>query len=661
MKFEWKLVLVVMIAGLVFSCKPGSDKSKTKEIEPVLLTIGDDEVSVNEFNYVYKKNNSKSGDAYTEKSLKEYLDLYVNFRLKVKQAEDLGYDSTREFLREFSQYEDQLAQPYLTEKSVTEKLIKQVYERLGTEVNASHLLIRFPEDPSPADTIKAYNKIMDFKKQLDGGEDFEVLAFKFSEDPSAKKNKGNLGYFTAMQMVYPFENAAFNTPVGKISNVIRTRFGYHVLKVNNKRPARGEVRISHIMINANDGMNPADISEADKKIKELHAKLVAGGDWKNLCSQFSEDTRTAPNGGLLPWIKTGKVDPNFENAAFGLSKPGDISSPVKSAYGWHILKLEEKKGLESYDKLKGQLKMQVEKDARANLPKAAFIKRVKKENNFEEDVKVKKYALMQGDSSLLQAKWMYNKEDKKLSATIFKIQDKKYTVEQFFKHVAKRQRLKPTANVKGMMERYYGEFINESLLAFERDNLEGKYVDYRLTLKEYRYGILLFKLMDEKVWTKAIKDTTGLKNFFEANKGKYKWEDRYEILTIHAENGGILGNAIKDHKANKYKTFKELKAEYNKEGALHLEVDEGTYELKERPYFESLKGEIGEFRTLYNDRYYYFEVKQKIPAGPKKFDETRGLLISDYQGQLEKEWIDELRSKYKFTVNQVEFDKLVKE
>ncbi len=658
-----KIGLLLVLAAVLYSCKSTtkSGSASKGEDSPLLLTVADDKVSVDEFKYVYDKNNSKSGDAYSENSLKEYLDLYINFRLKVEEAEQLGYDTTREFESEFKQYEQQLAQPYLSERSVTEKLVKQAYERKKQEVRASHILIRFPDDPTPQDTLAAFKRINEIRGYVTtDGEDFSRVAGKFSQDPSAKKNFGDLGYFSALQMVYPFENAAYTTEVGAISEIVRTKFGYHILKIIDRRPARGEVRVSHIMISANEGMNPGDIKIAEKKANDIYSELAKGGDWNNLCAQFSEDSRTANKGGSLPWISTGKVSPEFEDIAFGMEKVGEISKPVRTPYGFHILKLNEKKPIESYDKQKRALKMQIERDPRSNLPKTAFIKRIKKENNFVENGKLKTLAFDEIDSTVLEAKWKHNPEFKKLTTTLFSINDRRYSVKQYFEHVEKRQELKQTGVPKMVAEKHYESFVNESLMAYEKEFLEDKYPEYRYTLKEYRYGILLFKLMDEKVWTKAIKDTTGLREYFESNKSKYNWDDRYQMTIMHAENAGILGDAIKDYKSKKYEDLKLLKSAFNKDGSLRLDAMSGKYELKDRPYFDKLTGEPGEYRTVYKDRYYYIHVEEKIPAGPKKFEETKGLLISDYQGKLEEEWIKSLRSKYTYTLNQPEFDKLVK-
>lgn len=221
---------------------------------PVVLEIGNKKVTLEEFEAIYKKNADENKTS-TPEELKDYLDLYIKFKLKVVEAEALGMDTLPAFVQELEGYRKQLAQPYLSDREVTEGLIKEAYERMKSDVNASHILVKVSQEAEPKDTLAAYNKILKIRKRIITGEDFEKVAAETSEDPSAVKNKGNLGYFTVFQMVYPFESAAYNTEVGKISMPVRTSFGYHILKVNDKRPARGTMKAAHIMIrvNKNDG------------------------------------------------------------------------------------------------------------------------------------------------------------------------------------------------------------------------------------------------------------------------------------------------------------------------------------------------------------------------------------------------------------------------
>jgi len=373
------IIPLVLIASI--SCK--TPKKSVKSDDSVIETIGTNPVYSSEFSYVYNKNNSGASDAYSSASVNDYLRLYTNFKLKVKQAEEMGLDTSKAFKKELDGYKKQLAAPYLTEKGLTDKLTKEAYERMKEEVNASHILILVSPDADPADTLAAYNKLIGIRQRALKGESFEKLAQEYSQDPSAKSNKGNLGYFTALQMVYPFETAAYTTKVGEISMPVRTKFGYHLVKVNNRRPSQGQVKVAHIMVRATTGLPAADSLEAKQKIDEIYSKLKQGEDWNELAAQFSDDVNSKNKGGeITNWISAGKMGiPSFEEAALALQKPGDISAPVQTPYGWHIIKLLERKSLEPYSVLEPSIKTKVNKD-RSDVNKIALIQRLKKEDNF---------------------------------------------------------------------------------------------------------------------------------------------------------------------------------------------------------------------------------------------------------------------------------------
>ncbi|MFB9865156.1 peptidylprolyl isomerase [Rufibacter immobilis] len=532
---------VGLSALLLFQCA-----SPKKPSEPSLLTIGPEAVPVSEFAYVYEKNNGNADSAYTSASVNEYLNLYTNFKLKVAEAKSRGLDTTQAFKTELGGYKEQLAQPFLTEKSVTDQLVREAYERLKKEVNAAHILIAVDMEADPKDTLAAYQKAMDLRQQAVSGTSFEQLAQRFSEDPSARENGGNLGYFTALQMVYPFENAAFNTPVGQISQPVRTRFGYHIIKVNEVRPAQGEIKVAHIMVRAQQGLPKADSLTAKKKIDEIYSRVLRKEDWNKLTSQFSEDASSADEGGELPWFGTGRMIPSFEEAAFALAQPGAISAPVQTAYGWHIIKLLERKELPSYEEMETTLRNRIAKDSRSELNKAAFLRRIKTENKFQETPAIKEAVLRLADSTLLAGKWKFNvpAEPKNLpTATLFTINGQPYTAGNFATYIETNQRARQNVSPAHAMNLLYDKFVETSLLNYEREHLEEKHPDYKMLVNEYHDGILLFQLMEEKVWAKAVEDTTGLKAFFEANQNKYMWGERAQATILSAANPTVLAQA----------------------------------------------------------------------------------------------------------------------
>ena len=579
--------LLVAAALLMAGCT-ATKKNDSKE--PAIATLGAEPISTSEFQYVYEKNNAGNEDAYTRESVTDYLNLYTNFKLKVKEAESRGLDTTTAFKRELEGYKEQLAQPYLSEKSVTDQLVKQAYDRLGQEVNASHILFSLQPDAAPEDTLAAYNKAIEVRQRALNGEDFGKLAQTFSQDPSAADNKGNLGYFTAMQMVYPFEDAAYKTPVGQVSMPVRTRFGYHLIKVNDKRQARGEIKVAHIMVRATPGMPKADSLAAKQRIDAIYKRLQRNENWDKLASEFSEDANSAQNGGELPWFGTGRMIPNFEDAAFALNKESETSKPVLTPYGWHIIKLIDKRGLPAFEDMEQNLRNKIAKDSRSELNRTAFLKRIKAENNFTEVAAAKSAALASANQELLQGQWSYNTSDKSLNQTLFTIQGKPYTIGNFYTFVKEQQRPRATGTPEYAMKTMYDAFVDKSLVEYEKANLENKYKDYRMLVKEYHDGILLFQLMDEKVWSKAVEDSVGLQAFFEANKEKYKWGPRVQATIISAANKDLLNKAKEQLAVRRYAVkaanlpdvlFEQNKTDLSKEAIARL--NEFADILKENP------------------------------------------------------------------------------
>jgi peptidyl-prolyl cis-trans isomerase SurA len=542
---------VVFMVGCQTTKNSPTTQKLTTPSSPVLMTLGNSQVRTNEFKYVYNKNNANTADAYSEKSLREYLELYTNFRLKILEAEALGRDTSKEFKTELEGYRKQLAQPYLTEKGVTELLIKEAYQRQKEEVSASHILLSVGPDAEPKDTLAAYIKLLEYRKRALAGESFDSLAFKYSQDPSAKQNFGKLGYFTALQMVYPFEDAAYKTPVGSISMPVRTRFGYHILKVLDKRPSRGEVKVAHIMVRAAEGISKEDSLAAKQKADEIYAKLKAGDNWNDLCNQFSDDFNSKNTGGELQMFASNQLGvPSFEDAAFALEKSGDISKPTKTPYGWHIIKLVQKQPVKPFEEVEASLKNKVQRDSRSDLNKTLFLQNRKKEYAYTENAATLGTVFALADSSLMKGTFDYKADNKSLDLSLFTLQGKPYTVKGFYEYVKANQKAKQ-ASPSSIMRGYFKEYSDKSVMDYEESKLSDKYEDYKMLYKEYRDGILLFSLMDEKVWTKAVNDTAGLKAFYEQNKASYQWKKRNDAVVLNAVDDATLSKAISTLKTSK--------------------------------------------------------------------------------------------------------------
>jgi len=548
----------------VYSCTqpPASSNNSTSsqsqlEGTDILFRIGDEEVSREEFQYVFEKNSINREEDNLRAELDEYMELYVNFKLKVLEAEDKGYPERPSFQREFGQYRDQLADTYLTDHEATDKLKEEAYSRLKEEVKASHILIQVGENAPPQDTLVAYNKIVELRNRIvDGGENFEAVAREASEDPSAANNGGSLGYFSALQMVYPFENAAFNTTVGEVSQPLRTRFGYHILSVDDRRPSAGKIQVAHIMIRATEGMPEEQLTAAKAKIDDIAERLDNGENWFELCRQFSDDVRTKSRGGVLPPFGSGEMIIEFEEAAFALENQGDISTPVQTAYGWHIIRLEERQGLKPFAEMETELEERISRDSRSQITQKAFIARLQKENQLEENQEALDQALAMADSSLLMGQWVIPAEAEQSNTELFSLGggEQTYTLSDFLQYVSTKQGRSPYRDPAQYMQALYERYREDGLMEYEKDHLADKYEDYRYLVKEYRDGILLFQLMDETIWSKAVADTSGLKEYFENHRDQYQWEERATATILSAMNAEVLEEAIELVQEGKYPT-----------------------------------------------------------------------------------------------------------
>lgn len=619
--------------------------------EAIVLTVEDEKVTVDDFEAIFRKNNRDS--VVTSESLDDYMELFINFKLKVREAEEMGLDTNATFQRELSGYRKQLSRPYLIDNALLDELINEAYQRTREEVKASHILIKVDRDASPEDTLKAWNRIMELRKRILAGEDFSKVASakNGSEDPSVRDNGGNLGYFTAFQMVYPFESAAYNTAKGEVSMPIRTRFGYHLVKTTDRRPARGEIRAAHIMIRFKDKNDPGAREEAEKKAREIHQMLEEGADFTDLAKRFSQDASTSQNGGELPWFGTGKMVEEFENAAFALTEDGQISQPVESPYGWHIIKRLEYRPVPEFDDIEQQLRSKVSRDSRSDITKQSFIQKLKQEYGVDPNTKALKplYKAAEDDSAFVGGNGIVVEKKKRLKKELFTLDGQPYTVQAFYDYLNDKRIRKRDLSPETLINRELDAFIEKELLQYEDQQLERKHDEFRLLINEYHDGILLFELTDQKVWSKAVKDTTGLQAFYEANKNRFMWEMRFRGTLFTCDNASTA-KAVKQM-LKKDKSPQEIKEALNEESSLTLNYATGTWELSEEEVLSKLPQEAGTHQVNHNGQVVVAVIEEVLPPQPKALDEARGMVTAEYQNYLEEEWIDELRAKYDYKVN----------
>lgn len=618
--------------------------------DKVVMTINDDEVTKDEFLQVYLKNNDDP--KYDKESLNEYLELYKKFKLKVAEAEAQGYDTIPSLVRELAGYKEQLARPYLVDSSKNKELVKEAYDRMKTEVRASHILVKLPSGANPTDTLKAYNKIMDLRKKVENGEDFEKVARTSSQDPSAKLNSGDLGYFTAFQMVYPFESAAYSTKDGEVSNPVRTKYGYHIIKVSDKREARGTISAAHIMVTAPKDSDKDDLKNAELKINEIYEKLESGESFEKLARLYSDDQGTKNKGGRLPAFGTGtnqRMVPEFEDAAFGLESDETYSKPFQTDYGYHIVKRISYEPLSSFDEMKSELQSKVNRGARGQQTQNSFIQKLKETNAFKDKSQKRlNWFYTNVDSSIFRGKWEAPELDK--NKWMFSYNGEKHDMQAFLDYLNENQRSRPTS-INQFVNEKYKAWQNELIIEDEKSRLEEKYPAYKALLQEYHDGVLLYEIMKDKVWDKAIKDTTGLQEFFTMKKDEYMWPERLEATIYSSDKKEMLEKAMMLSK-NDTMTMKNILDQVNEKSQLNLKGEEGKF-IQEKVSFlkdRELERGINEIYEV-DGKYYLVLVKEFLPKGHKTLSEARGAVIQSYQEHLEKEWLEELRKKHKITVN----------
>jgi len=625
--------------------------SAQKNSDAVLMTIGSTKVTVAEFGNVYHKNNTKEV-ANDNKSLNDYVDLFVNFKLKVKEAEEMRLDTAKAFRDELSGYRKQLAQPYLTDKDVNEKLLKETYSRLQEDVRASHILVKVAETAFPKDTLAAYAKIMSIRARVLKGEDFNKVASEkgISDDPSSKENGGDLGYFTALQMVYPFETAAFTTKVGDVSMPVRTRFGYHIIKVVDKRKAQGEVLVSHIMVKTGPAMTKEDSLNTYSKITEIYNKLKAGSKFDELATQFSDDKQSSKKGGELPWFTTNKMPYEFEKAAFALQNKTDFSAPVKTKYGWHIIKLIDKRSLASFENMKNELKDKITKDSRSQAGRASLIAKVKSEYKFKENLAARDEFYPLVDSTLFEGHWNTAKASA-LKKTMFNFNDKVFTQADFTGYIANHQSKLAKMDAKMLINKMYVQFVDEMAVTYEESRLDKKYPEFKALMEEYHDGILLFELTDQKVWSKAVKDTLGSKEFYEKNKANYLWDERAEA-SVYSCSDASIAKLVRTYLTDN-KTEKDILADINKDSQLNLQVETRLFSKADNEFVDKnwKAGISGDMASEKDKKVVIVAVNKILPAGQKSYADSKGMVTADYQNHLEKQWLDQLKKKYSVTID----------
>ena len=652
-----------LLLGILFaSATPVPDP--IKEANPpldYLLKIDGETSDKEEFLYILNKNRQKDAAPISRTEFEENFELFVDYKLKVKYAMDLGMHKTKAFSDEFSAFKDQLKKPYLLENSLTEGELRKAYSRMQEIVKASHILFQFPQNASKEDSIAVFKMAEKIKAEAEAGEDFHQLAVQHSDDPSASSNKGSLGYFTALQMVLPFEEAAYNLKVGEISSPIISDFGYHIIKLEDRRPNPGQLHVSHLLIRS---AGAEEDQMAFNKINQIHQNLIENpSQWLELVKTYSEDPGSKANKGMIPWFGVGSIVPEFEHAAFSLSKKGDFSAPVKTEYGYHIIRLEGAKPVPPFNEVLPTIKSNILRDSRSNLIKDQVLAMQKAKFNVTENSQLINSLKNAFSSSsgrpvaqlYIKLEGLSNKGDK----LIVRSEWKDATIQDFIAYLKKEG---PSVNtlLNASFDEVYGDYLENLLATWEEEHLYQNNKDYRQLVNEYKNGMLLFELMNNEVWQKALEDSTGQRNYFQNNTDNYMWSKRVKALIVKAIKSQNISK-VESWLSTKTLTDSlstELKNRFLEKNTLLFTVEQKTFEVDNNELLSELDLNQTYHKLHQNEETVLIVLGETLPARQKKYEETRGRLIQDYQEYLETKLITELKQKYTIQVNEDEKEKI---
>jgi len=621
--------------------------------EDILMTINGKPVYVTEFERMYTKNLDLVKDA-SQRDIDNYKKLFTNYRLELEDAYVKKYDTLPALQRELKTYRKDLAKKYLSDNDLIDQLVKEAYERMKQDVHVAHILIQVPQDAAPKDTLAAYHKIMAIYQKAKNGADFGQLAQQYSEDPSAKTNKGDLDYINVFHTVYPFESAAYNTPVGSVSKPFRTRFGYHIVKVLDKRPAKGEIQVAHIMtMESKSGKGEQE--SAKGRIFTIYDKLKNKQDtFENLAIKYSDDRRSGKNGGRLNRFGIRSMVPEFEKQAFALEKPNDISEPFQTKYGWHIVKLLKKYPVPSFEETEAKLRKKVLRDERSKMGKEKLMKKIAKEFPIQVTGSLEKvYKVVNKD--FFENKWHipqtnYNQK------TLFTIDGKKnITYQDFFEYLYKRQYRNPKKYAKKdqLINQFFERFKKEKLFEYYNENLERIYPEFAQIMNEYKNGLMLFYIKSDEVWNKSIQDTLGIRKFYEAHKENYRIPKKFVVVLIQANDKKTAKKIKKD--LAKGKDIKYIQEHYKKHKLIIKEKEYDTQDAFVKKHQLDKKKQV-----IYKDgnQYMIVYLKAEKPERIPELKEIKGKVTNDYQAYLEQEWLKKLHQKYPVKTNRENWEKI---
>ena len=652
-----KKYLSIAILSVLLSLTLFGQNDKT------LLVIENQKVPVSEFLDIYTKNN-KNVD-YSKASIDEYLDLFINYKLKLMEIQRLRLDTQKNFINEFQKYRDQLAQSYLIDKNTVDKLLNEAYSRMQNDVRVSHILVKLSPYANPKDTLKAYNKALEIRKKLLNGADFTKLAIEMSDDNSARDqntadgrlipgNGGDLGYFNVFNMLYEFESAAYNLNVGEISLPVRTPVGYHIIKLTEKHPAIYRFKIAHILLMYPPNATAQNKESIKAKADSIYKEILHGADFAELANLHSDDKGSANKGGELPWLTPFRLVPSFVKPIYS-HNPGDYIPPVETFYGWHIIKLIDKQSPPEFASVKQELLTKLYKDPRYLLAQKKIADSLKQVYKIQYDKKLLVNIAKSINKDSLLKRSFNESQIPNLDNILVKIDDNSIYIKDFANYIKKNQSLfTNTDDIQIFVNKMFDNFLNDKILEIEKENLENKNPKFAAQINDYKEGILIFNLMDQNIWSKAMKDTAGLKAYYETIKNKYLTDEKAKIGIFKTNDAKISQKVQKTLQKNIKKSQYNpnlILSKINKKNNV-VSYDSIVIETKKLADIGLEKNVNAILTKENNNSYEIYWLQDIIAPQPKSLDEVRGLVISEYQTYLEKQWINELRNRYHWQVNE---------
>ena len=631
------LTAAALVATLVATAAKKGD-------DPTLMTVAGKDVKLSEFEYLYKKNNSQQLQPQT---LDEYVDMFVTYKLKVADAEAAGIDTTAAFIKEFSGYRDELARPYLRDAAVEDSIIAATYRNMQEEVDVSHVMVALERTP---EKIAAKRAFLDSLRTeiVAGRADFAAVADQYSIDPAVKRNHGHMGYIVPNRYPYSFEEAAYATAVGEISPVIATPFGYHIVKVNNRRPARGTVLAQHILKLVPRDATPEAAAAKQAQMDSIYTLLKSGADFSDMASRESEDPGSARKGGMLPWFGPGEMVPEFETVAFSLANDS-ISKPFATSYGIHIIHRLDGRGVQPLEQARQEIMGAMARDDRGTMADRRRYEELRKMYNAQivestRNLVIDAIKANNGIDSAFVAKYAAD------NTPIVIVARKAAPVSRLFEGMRRNKRRQALEPAIETFNHLVDNLLQSETLDHEKTQLENRYPDFRNLSNEYRDGMLLFEISNRNVWDRASQDKEGLQRFFQANRDRYKWDaPKYKGFVIYTD-GDSINNAVKSFLAEKKpqadSVARELRAEFGRD----VKIERVIVAKGENPVIDHVA--FGGATPALNGKWNSYVVYEgKLLDAPEEAADVRGQVTSDYQAELEKEWVKELRSKYKWKIN----------